>query len=160
MTDVVSPEKRSRMMSGIKGKNTKPELVIRKGLFKKGFRYRLHRKDIPGKPDLVLTKYNAVIFVNGCFWHQHDCHLFKWPKQNRDFWEEKLNKNLERDIRNHDKVAQMGWRICTIWECAVKGRTTDQIELLLENISSWLIHRSYRETAFTGKMMDEGDRDL
>lgn len=160
MTDIVTPEKRSQMMADIKGKNTEPELIIRKGLFNNGFRYLLYRKDIPGKPDLVLPRYNAVIFVNGCFWHQHDCHLFKWPKQNKDFWREKLCNNLERDIRNHEQVAQLGWRICTIWECALKGRSTDEIAQLLESLSVWLVNKSEKETAFTGKRLNEGDRDL
>lgn len=160
MTDVVSPTKRSQMMAGIKGKNTKPEIIVRKGLFKKGFRYRLHRKDIPGKPDLVITRYNTVIFVNGCFWHLHDCHLFKWPQQNRDFWKDKLVKNLKRDKRNYEQVAQLGWRICTIWECALKGHSTYEIAQLLDSLSDWLVNMSEKETEFTGKVSNDGDRDF
>lgn len=90
MADVVTPEKRSKMMSGIQGKNTKPELTIRKGLHALGFRYRLHGKTLPGKPDLVFPKYKAVIFIHGCFWHAHHCHLFKWPSTRVDFWQEKI----------------------------------------------------------------------
>ena len=93
MVDVVTPEKRSAMMSGIKGKNTKPEFIVRKALFKRGFRYTLHNKNLPGKPDLVFARYKAVVFVNGCFWHGHNCHLFKWPKSNPEFWKEKITNN-------------------------------------------------------------------
>ena len=100
MTDVVNKQTRSRMMSGIKSKNTKPELIIRKALFKKGFRFKLHDKSLPGKPDLVLPKYDAVIFIHGCFWHQHNCHLFKWPSTRPEFWETKIHRNVEVDKRN------------------------------------------------------------
>ena len=93
MADVVDRKTRSRMMSGIRGKNTRPELLIRKGLHARGFRFRLHDKRLPGKPDLVLPKYSAVIFVHGCFWHGHDCHLFKWPQSRREFWRKKITRN-------------------------------------------------------------------
>lgn len=97
MADVVSRAKRSAMMAGIRGKNTRPELIVRSALFKRGFRYRLHYKGLPGSPDLVSPKYKAVLFVNGCFRHGHDCHLFKWPKSNAAFWKEKLTRNQQRD---------------------------------------------------------------
>lgn len=157
MTDVVSPAKRSRMMAGIKGKNTKPELIIRKGLFNQGFRYRLHRKDIPGKPDLVLARYNAVIFVHGCFWHQHDCHLFKWPKQNIEFWREKLGKNLERDRRNQENLYRQGWRVCTIWECALRGRSALDTNQLLGEVSSWLTDGPDKKLTLTGMMTNDSN---
>ena len=139
MTDIVSPEKRSRMMSGIKGKNTKPEMIIRKGLYARGFRYRLHVKQLPGKPDLVLHKYKAVIFVNGCFWHKHDCRLFKWPKSNTDFWREKLTANEQRDKKYYRELSESGWRIMTVWECALKGRKETDREKVLDNLSDWLL---------------------
>lgn len=137
MTDVVDSDTRSRMMSGIRGKNTKPELVIRKELHKSGFRFRLHDKKLPGKPDLALLKYNAVIFVNGCFWHRHECHLFKWPKTRPEFWREKINSNHENDKRALEKLAVLNWRICVVWECALKGRPSD-LSSLLNKIIMWL----------------------
>lgn len=139
MVDVVSPSKRSEMMSGIKGKNTKPEIIVRKALFKRGFRYRLHHKGLPGKPDLVFPKYKAVIFVNGCFWHGHNCHLFKWPKSNPQFWKEKIMGNKERDRKNTKLLSKQNWRVKTIWECALKGKSPNEIEKEIDNLSSWLI---------------------
>ena len=138
MTDIVSPDKRSKMMAGIKGKDTRPEILIRKALHRQGFRYSLHRKDLPGKPDLVLPKYNAVIFINGCFWHAHDCHLFKWPKTRPEFWREKIGGNKERDKRNLDKLSELGWRVLIIWECALKGRQRLDFEQVLTTASNWL----------------------
>jgi len=127
MTDVVSPAKRSEMMAGIKGKNTKPEMVVRKALHAAGFRYRLHVKGLPGKPDLVFPKYRTVVFVNGCFWHKHDCKLFKWPKTRPEFWREKILGNIERDNKNLALLKDSGWRAITIWECTIKGKSNDAI---------------------------------
>lgn len=138
MTDIVSREKRSSMMSGIKGKNTKPELIVRKGLSKLGFGYRLHLKSLPGKPDLVFTKYKAVIFVNGCFWHGHKCRLFKWPKSNQEFWKKKIQGNIERDNRNLALLSREGWRVMTIWECALKNKCDDDINREIDKLSKWL----------------------
>lgn len=129
------------MMSGISGKNTKPELVVRKALFRRGFRYRLHRKDLPGKPDLVLPKYRTTIFVNGCFWHVHRCKLFKWPQTNASFWHEKLGKNESRDQRNYRLLRQKGWNILIIWECAIKGKTTEDVDDLMNAVARWLRSR-------------------
>mgnify|MGYP001813680444 FL=1 len=123
MADVVDRKTRSRMMSGIRGKNTRPELLIRKGLHARGFRFRLHDKRLPGKPDLVLPKYSAVIFVHGCFWHGHDCHLFKWPQSRREFWRKKITRNKVKDAESYVSLKKEGWYILTIWECALKGRT-------------------------------------
>ncbi len=123
MADVVTPEKRSLMMAGIKGKNTRPEVAIRKELHKRGYRYKLHSKDLPGKPDLVFPKYKTVVFVHGCFWHRHHCHLFKIPSTRRDFWEEKINGNVLRDEIQKGQLLEKGWKIIVIWECAVKGKT-------------------------------------
>lgn len=123
MADVVSPQKRSEMMSGIKGKNTKPEIIFRKILHSRGFRFRLHNKDLPGKPDLVLPKYKAVIFIHGCFWHGHeDCKLFRLPKSRIDFWQQKITGNMERDKRRLPVLEEAGWRILIVWECALKGK--------------------------------------
>ena len=137
MTDVVDPETRSRMMSGIRGKDTMPELEIRHQLHRLGFRYRLHDKQLPGKPDIVLKKYDAVIFVHGCFWHRHHCHLFKWPKTRPEFWKEKINRNHENDLKALQKIQSSGWRVCIVWECAIKGATKDTQEIS-ETIARWL----------------------
>lgn len=138
MVDVVDRQNRSRMMSGIKGKDTKPELVIRKALFAKGFRYKLHDKKLPGKPDLVFPKYHAVIFIHGCFWHRHNCHLFKWPSTRPDFWKEKINRTVDVDKRNYKKLKQDKWYILTVWECAIKGRGKVSFDKMIEQISTWL----------------------
>jgi DNA mismatch endonuclease (patch repair protein) len=137
MMDVVDPETRSRMMSGIRGKDTRPELEIRRRLHGLGFRYRLYDKKLPGKPDIVLKKYNAVIFVNGCFWHRHGCHLFKWPKTRPEFWEKKINRNHENDLKTLQNLQSSGWRVCIVWECAMKGATKDMQEIS-ETIARWL----------------------
>ena len=145
MVDVVDRQTRSRMMSGIRGTNTKPELMVRKSLHSRGFRYRLHTKGIPGKPDLVLPKYRTVIFVHGCFWHRHDCTLFKWPKTRETFWRDKLTKNTERDKRNVAALLSDGWRVLVIWECALKGAdpshqkaTIDKAEQFIVGASNYL----------------------
>lgn len=120
MVDVVDPATRSRMMSGIRGKNTAPELLTRKFLHSHGFRFRLHVKDLPGKPDIVLPKYRTVIFVHGCFWHQHPgCKDAVMPKSNAKFWTEKLEGNARRDARNISELAKLGWQCLVVWECEV-----------------------------------------
>lgn len=126
------------MMAGIKGKDTKPEILVRKALFRKGFRYRLHYKGLPGKPDLVFPSRKAVIFVNGCFWHAHDCHLFKWPSTRRRFWKEKILGNKKRDQENFRKSTEAGWRVLVIWECALKGKSRLSIDTVTTMISKWL----------------------
>lgn len=138
MTDIVDKNKRSKMMSGIRGKNTNPELLMRKVLFKKGFRYKLHDKKLPGKPDMVFPKYGAVIFVHGCFWHGHGCHLFKWPSTRPDFWRRKINRNIELDSINYKKLKSAGWRILTIWECAIKGKMRKPTEQVANEVEKWL----------------------
>ena len=138
--DVVTPDVRSRMMSGIRGKNTKPELLIRKALFARGFRYRLHDKSLPGKPDLVFPKYRAVIQVNGCFWHGHNCPLFKWPSSRPEFWKEKITGNRQRDMASCEELERLGWRVMTVWECALKGKDKLPFEVLLYLVESWLVY--------------------
>ena len=135
MADVVSPEVRSRMMSGIRGKDTKPEMVVRRGLHARGFRFRLHDKRLPGKPDLVFPKYRAVIFVHGCFWHGHDCDLFKWRKTREAFWREKINRNSERDRRTIGLLLGVGWSVKVVWECEVRQRVLADLE---DEIAFWL----------------------
>lgn len=123
MVDIVDPEKRSQMMAGIKAKNTKPEVLVRQILHKLGFRFRLHHKDLPGKPDVVLSKWNAVIFVHGCFWHGHeDCTLFRLPKTRTEFWANKIASNKMRDDAVREAYKSTNWRVIEIWECATKGR--------------------------------------
>ena len=141
MADIVSPEKRSLMMAGIKGKDTTPELLIRRALHKRGFRYRIHEKKLPGKPDLVLPKFKAVIFINGCFWHGHSCHLFKWPSSKEDFWKKKVTRNQELDNINIGMVLAKGWRVGVIWECALKGKAKRTFEYIIEETVKWILSK-------------------
>lgn len=136
--DIVSSEKRSQMMAGIKAKNTVPEMLIRKRLHSLGYRYRLHGTILPGKPDMILKKYNAVIFVNGCFWHGHDCHLFKLPKTRTEFWQNKIEENRKRDKKVLDELLNLGWRVAIIWECALKGKNKLDFNALVDKLSGWI----------------------
>lgn len=138
MVDVVDTKTRSRMMSGIKGRDTKPELLLRSALHRRGFRYRLHCKDLPGRPDLVLPKYSAIILLNGCFWHGHNCHLFKWPSTRREFWREKIGQNQARDLRNLEHYHRLGWRTLVVWECALKGKTKLGPNQVAEITTRWI----------------------
>ncbi|WP_339913462.1 very short patch repair endonuclease [uncultured Brevundimonas sp.] len=139
MADVVDPATRSRMMSGIRGKDTRPEMLIRRGLHARGFRYRLHCKDLPGKPDLCFPKHRAVIFVHGCFWHGHECHLFKWPQTRPEFWREKIGRNREVDQRATGLLEANGWRVAIVWECALKGREEIGLDVVSGRLSEWLM---------------------
>jgi len=138
MADVVNAETRSRMMSGIRGKNTKPEILIRSLLHRRGFRFRLHDRKLPGKPDIVLPRYRAVILIHGCFWHGHDCHLFKWPSSRELFWKQKITVNRENDEKSFRLIRNDGWRVMIVWECALKGRTRLQLDDVIEKIVAWL----------------------
>lgn len=140
MTDIVSKATRSRMMSGIKGKDTRPELLIRSQLHCRGYRFRLHRADLPGKPDITLPSKRAVIFVNGCFWHGHACKYFKWPQTRRAFWRKKINGNKQRDSRSVDELNSCNWRVLTIWECALKPRQTssEAQEEFINKVILWI----------------------
>lgn len=123
MADVKSKEARSRNMAAIKGKNTKPEEIVRKHLFANGFRYRKNDKRLPGTPDIVLPKYKTVIFVNGCFWHGHDnCKYFVWPENNAEFWRRKIESNILRDKQKIDQLHSLNWRVIVIWECQLKPK--------------------------------------
>jgi len=112
--------------------------MLRKGLHALGFRYKIHDKKLSGKPDMVFPRYNAVLFVNGCFWHAHDCHLFKWPKTNITFWHEKITANIERDKKNTRQLKEDGWRVLHVWECALKGKTKISIDFILKSCALWL----------------------
>lgn len=125
-------------MAAIKGGNTKPELQIRRGLHAAGLRYRLHAKDLPGKPDLVFPKHRAVIFVNGCFWHHHDCHLFKWPATREAFWRRKIERNVENDATVLASLRASGWRTAIVWECALKGRTRMKLPEAIQALAAWV----------------------
>ncbi len=139
MADVVSPETRSRMMSGIRAENSVPEMKVRRGLHARGFRFRLHCRELPGKPDIVFPKYRAVIFVHGCFWHAHECTLFKWPKTREDFWKEKIGNNRIRDLAVIDELAGQGWRVLIVWECALKGKGRRPIDEVVDSCAEWLL---------------------
>ena len=137
MADIFSKQKRSQIMSNISGKHTKPELIIRKALFAEGYRFRLHRKDLPGKPDIVFPIRKKVIFINGCFWHGHSCKKATLPVTNKDFWTNKINKNIERDKKNTKRLTEMGWKYLIIWQCQIKKTNLktniDSIKRFLEN---------------------------
>ena len=137
MVDVVDTATRSRMMAGIKGKNTKQEVLIRSLLHRKGFRFRLNVRELPGKPDIVLPRYHAVIFVNGCFWHGHDCPRFKWPKTRTDFWRNKIEGNRANDRKVIQALLAAGWRVGIVWECSIRGADKN-IEGVIKEISEWL----------------------
>lgn len=122
MADNHTKEVRSRNMSHIRSTNTKPEEKVRKYLFSKGFRYRKNVHKLPGCPDIVLPKYHTVIFVNGCFWHKHDCPRFVWPSSNEDYWIPKITRNVERDLKNHQILREQGWRVVVVWECELKEK--------------------------------------
>ena len=141
MSDVLSPAQRSYCMSRIRGKNTKPEYIVRKGLFALGFRYRLHVRSLPGCPDLVFPKYRAVVFVHGCLWHRHNCKLFQWPKTNAAFWREKIIGNSRRDKRHLRELKADGWRVLTLWECTLRKRHTEKVETAIARVARWLWHK-------------------
>ncbi|MBX3654817.1 MAG: DNA mismatch endonuclease Vsr [Ramlibacter sp.] len=140
MVDVVDPATRSRMMAGIGGRNTKPELLVRKGLHAKGFRYVLGGAGLPGRPDIVLPGRQVAIFVHGCFWHNHQCHLSKLPGTNRPFWENKLNTNQNRDMIALLSLLSAGWRVATIWECATRGKSAmSKLDPAVDQIARWIL---------------------
>ena len=160
----LSPEQRHKQMAAIRGKDTKPELLVRRGLWKRGFRYRLNHKRLPGHPDIVLRKYRTCIFVNGCFWHGHnvavaqvnstvlvgDSECCKMPKSNREFWVAKILRNKERDKAEQRKLAEMGWHCITVWECELKPskreETLDSLAFTLNHI--WLQDHSLKNAAY------------
>ena len=137
MTDIVDQQTRSRMMAAIRGKDTKPELALRRALHARGFRFRLHSKAVRGRPDLVLPKYRAVVFVHGCFWHRHEgCRYTTPPSTRQEFWQAKFTANVARDAAVRGKLLKDGWRVATVWECAL--RKPDQIVASIDSLSAWL----------------------
>lgn len=137
MADTVDAATRSRMMSGIRSRNTKPEKQVRSFLHRQGFRFRLHVRELPGKPDIVLPRYRAVIFVHGCFWHGHNCHIFRMPKTREEFWSNKIARNQANDSRARESLLHAGWRVGTVWECALRQGGKDT-EALLLSLAEWL----------------------
>lgn len=137
MADIVDQATRSRMMAGIRGENTKPELVLRRALHGRGLRFRLHDKKLPGKPDIVLPKYRAVIFVHGCFWHRHEgCRFAATPSTRPEFWQAKFEANINRDRENIDHLTQSGWTSFVVWECELKSGLAVKVA---ERIHNWLL---------------------
>ena len=125
-------------MAGIKGKNTKPELLIRSALHRRGYRFCLHDPRLPGKPDIVLPKWRTAIFVNGCFWHGHECAAFRWPKTRAEFWRAKIGVNRSRDLSHLANLNETGWRVLVIWECAMKGKNFASMDNLIDQVELWL----------------------
>ena len=138
MADVLTPEQRKLNMSRIRGRDTKPEMLIRRGLHARGLRYRLQDRSLPGRPDLVFPKYRAVILVHGCFWHGHKCPLFRLPATRPEFWAEKIQANQSRDHRAHEALLAKGWRILTIWECSLKGLGRWPVVPLLDTCAQFI----------------------
>ena len=137
--DVHDKKTRSYNMSRIRGRNTKPEEIVRKYLFANGFRYRKNDRRLPGTPDIVLPKYHTVIFVNGCFWHGHEgCRYFVWPENNAEFWKKKISDNITRDSRNHEALRTLGWTVLTVWECQLKNQQTETLTALTETLHDTL----------------------
>lgn len=156
MIDIVDKQTRSRMMAGIKGKNTKPEMALRRALHARGFRYRLHDKNVDGRPDLVFPKHGAVVFVHGCFWHRHEgCRFTTTPSTRPEWWQSKFNKNVERDHSVRRMLLGAGWRIATVWGCALMK--PDKVDLAADILTDWL-HGSDVELEIgeRGFMMDGG----
>ena len=140
MPDSLSPSARSANMAAIHSSNTTPELMLRKALFKRGFRYRIALKRLPGRPDIVLPKYDAVVFVHGCFWHGHDCPKYRLPKSQTSFWAEKVFRNRNRDHDVQERLLEAGWRVATVWECAVRGpKRENRLAATVQAVEAWLL---------------------
>lgn len=133
MADVLTKAQRRLNMSRIRGRDTRPELILRRGLHKLGLRFRLNRKNLPGNPDLVFPGPRAVIFVHGCFWHMHQCPMFKWPTTRAEFWQKKISRNQQRDFGAVRALTETGWRVLVVWECAIRGPGRDPLNDLLES---------------------------
>lgn len=138
MADIVDAATRSRMMSGIRRRDTKLEVAVRKALHARGFRYRVDVRKLPGCPDIVLPRWRAAIFVHGCFWHAHDCGLCRIPSTRPEFWREKLSANAERDRRNETRLLDAGWRVATIWECTLRGKGAEALMRAVDRIERWI----------------------
>lgn len=144
MADIISPERRSALMSRIKGKNTGIELEVRKGLHALGFRYRLGGAGLPGRPDIVLPRYRTVVFVHGCFWHQHDCHLFRLPKTRTEFWKQKIAANRRRDGSVTRQLSDQGWHVETVWECELRDKPDVDRKAVIVSLAKRIRRRGNR----------------
>lgn len=151
MTDVMTPEQRSRNMAAIKWKDTKPEMIVRKYLFSRGLRFRVQVRKLPGTPDIVLPKYKTAIFVNGCFWHGHEgCKYFRLPKSNVEFWREKIERNIERDRESMQALFDLGWKVIRVWECELRNKANR--EAILNKI-----YNSITTSGNSGYSLEETD---
>jgi len=148
--DVLSPEQRRKNMIRIRGKNTAPEMLLRRELHAAGLRFRLHPRTLPGRPDMIFPRYKTAVLVNGCFWHGHDCTLFKLPETRRDFWSAKIAGNRARDRRNQTALLNQGWRVLTVWECALKGRNRKPMSDVIAACSAF-IRGTDHESELTGQ---------
>lgn len=156
--DIVDRATRSRMMSAIRSKNTGPELQVRSALHRRGLRFRVNVKSLPGTPDIVLTRYRTVIFVHGCFWHGHACSLFRLPKTRGDFWESKIAQNQNRDLAAKANLLAAGWRIAILYECAIKGKHKRPLDLVCDTLSEWI--KSGRQAVMEISGDDSTDKTL
>lgn len=138
--DIISPERRSALMSRIRGKDTGIEMTVRRGIHRLGFRYRLGGAGLPGRPDIVLPKYRTVVFVNGCFWHGHECPLYRLPKTRTAFWRAKIEANRERDAAKAAELRADGWNVEIVWECEIRGGSPEAVDLLMRRLV-WRIRR-------------------
>ncbi|WP_289689436.1 very short patch repair endonuclease [Bacteroides acidifaciens] len=147
MADVMTPEQRSRCMAAIRGKDTKPEMIVRRYLFSRGLRYRVNNRKLPGSPDIVLKKYQTVVFIDGCFWHGHEgCKYYRLPKTNVDFWRHKITMNIARDYANGVDLRLAGWKVIRVWECAIKTKAKQ--EATLESLYQEIIGIDYKSNVY------------
>jgi DNA mismatch endonuclease, patch repair protein len=151
LADVLTPEQRRLNMSRIRGKNTKPELVLRRGLHARGLRFRLHCKELPGAPDLVFPKWRALILIHGCFWHGHDCPMFKRPGTRANFWNAKIARNQERDRAAAASLRAAGWRVLVVWECALRGPARRSLDEVTSRCTDFLKDQGQEEGAIGGR---------
>lgn len=156
MVDVLTPEQRRLNMSRIRSKDTKPEMLIRRGLHARGLRYRLNDRTLPGRPDLVFPKYHTAVFIHGCFWHAHGCALSKLPATRQDFWRTKLTANAVRDCKSVDALKAVGWRVLVIWECALRGPLRQRESVVLERAAKFIqdSDSNFLEIAAAGAVND------
>ena len=154
MPDVLTVDQRRFNMSRVRSRDTKPEMVVRRGLHSRGLRFRLHCKELPGSPDLVFSRYRAVMFVHGCFWHAHDCPLFKWPQTRAAFWRAKITRNCERDEMALVDLQSQNWRVLTVWECALRGPNRLQLDYVLRRCEDFIRDMSQQVEAIGGTQQD------
>ena len=150
MVDILAPEQRRKNMRSIRSRDTKPELILRRGLHALGLRYRLHRKDLPGKPDLVFPRFRTVIQVHGCFWHGHNCPMFKWPATRAKFWRNKITSNRRRDEAVLEALNENGWRVLVVWECALRGPGRWPVQELLHYCKEFVNNQSNEPAELAG----------